>query len=121
MNATLYQPCSSFSEADEYWDLNRLYEDLTHLKGKALSNREKQWLRGLLLGYSPGEINRLMLGCSNSRSLRPALAQKLYPLIKQLIHEHTGEDVQLGRCCLPILLERLGYRKALMRTCNFAL
>ncbi len=110
------KPCAEFSEAENSWHLDRLYQDLAHFKGKPLSNREKHWLRGLLLGYSPIEINRLMLGCSSSKTLRPGLAQKLYPLIKQLISKHTNQDFQLGRCCIPILFERLGYRKALMET-----
>jgi hypothetical protein len=116
MNANLDDLCPEFSEAAMYWYLDELYQDLARFKGKALSDREKQWLRGLLLGYSPREINRLILGCSNSNALRPGLAQKLYPLIKQLINEHTKQEVELGRCCIPILFEKLGYRKALMKT-----
>ena len=114
MNANLDGLCPEFSEAGMYWYLDQLYQDLAQVKGKELSNREKQWLRGLLLGYSPREINRLILGCSTSDTLRPGLAQKLYPLIKQLLHEQTKQEIQLGTCCIPILLEKLGYRKALM-------
>lgn len=114
MNANFAEPCSDFSEAEQYWYLDQLYQDLARFKGKPLSSREKQWLRGLLLGYSPKEINRLMLGCSNSKALRPGLARKLYPLLKQLLMEHAKQDIELGRCCIPILFEKLGYRKALM-------
>lgn len=116
MNAKFDEPCSNFSEAERYWYLDELYQNLARFKGKPLSNREKQWLRGLLLGYGPKEINRLMLGCSDSKTLRSGLARKLYPLIKQLVNEYARQDVELGRCCLPILLEKLGYRKALMET-----
>jgi hypothetical protein len=116
MNSKLDDLCPEFSEAAMYWHLDQLYQDLARFKGKPLSNREKQWLRGLLLGYSPREINRLILGCSNSKALRPGLAQKLYPLIKQLLYENTKQEVQLGTCCIPILMEKLGYRKALMKS-----
>lgn len=116
MNIHLDELCSDFSEAAMYWYLDELYQDLARCKGKPLSNREQQWLRGLLLGYSPREINRLILGHRDSKALRPALAQKVYPLLKQLIHERTQQDVELGRCCIPILFEKLGYRKALMET-----
>lgn len=115
MSVNLDDVCPEFNEAEMYWYLDKLYQDLAQFKGKALSNREKQWLRGLLLGYSPKEINRLMLGYSDSKTLRPGLAQKLYPLLKQLLNEHTKQEVELGRCCIPILFEKLGYRKALMK------
>ena len=114
VDANLDEPCSNFSEAKKYWYLDRLYQDLAQFKGKPLSKREKHWLRGLLLGHSPKEINRLILGHSNSSTLRPGLAQKLYPLIKQLVSEQTKQEVELGRCCIPILFEKSGYRKALM-------
>ena len=118
MNTSLDDVCPQFSEAEMYWHLDELYKELDRLKGKSLSCREKQWLRGLLLGYSPREINRLMLGCINSNALRPGLSQKLYPLIKQLISEQTQRETQLGVCCIPILMEKLGYRKALMASVN---
>jgi len=118
MNASLDDLCPEFSEAEMYWHLDELYQELARLKGKPLSSREKQWLRGLLLGYSPREINRLILGCINSNALRPGLSQKLYPLIKQLISEQTKRETQLGVCCIPILMEKLGYRKALMTPFN---
>jgi len=105
---------NDLSDAAIYWHLDTLYQDLARIKRKNLSNREKQWLKGLLLGYSPKEMSNLLLGASDSDAIRPALAQNLYPLIKALMYEQTGQEIQPGRCCLPIVFERLGYRKALM-------
>ena len=52
-----------FTEAENDWDLPRLYQALakakqqvSHRARKGLTEREKLFLRGLLCGYSPAEI-----------------------------------------------------------------
>ncbi len=102
-----------FTEAEKYWHLDNLYQDLAQIKRRPLSKREKQILRGRLLGYSPKEMSAIW-GDANSDTLRCKLANDLYPLIKQLIHERTGEEVNPGGSRVLILLEQLAYRKALM-------
>jgi hypothetical protein len=102
-----------FTEAEKYWHLEDLYGDLAQIERKSLSKREKQILRGRLLGYSPKEISAIW-GNDNSNALRTKLAVDLYPLIKLLIQERTGEEVDPGGSRVLILLEQLAYRKALM-------
>jgi hypothetical protein len=45
-----------FIQAENDWDLERLYNDLTAVKGKNLTRIEKLHLRGLLCGHSPADI-----------------------------------------------------------------
>ncbi len=103
-----------FEAIDECWWFGKLCQDLAELKGKSLSNREIQWLQGLLLGYTPQEINELTCGNKNSNALRPALARGLYPLLKQLIYQRTGQETEIKGGRLLVVLEKLGYRKALL-------
>lgn len=105
---------SEFLEAEDYWQLDEIYFDLAKFKGKPLSKREKQWLRGLLLGYTPQEIKQITCGSGNSDALRPVLARTLYPWIKQLLYEQIGQEIKVRGCRVLVLLEKLGYRKALM-------
>ena len=63
-NPTLKHSLSqTFSEAEETWNLQQLYSDLTTAKQRyrasnrqRLTRTEKTHLRGLLCGYSPSEI-----------------------------------------------------------------
>jgi hypothetical protein len=115
MQANLSSCDSEFLEAEDYWKLDKIYFDLAKFKGKPLSRREKQWLRGLLLGYTPQEIKKITCGSANSDALRPVLARTLYPWIKQLLNERTGQEIKVRGCRVLVLLEKLGYRKALMQ------
>src|SRR6476469_8418152 len=114
MQVLANDPDAEFNEAEKYWELEALYSDLSRFKGRSLSKREKQWLRGLLLGYSPQEIKQATCGCSNSNALRPGLS-RMYSHIKGLIHDRTGYEVEkISGCRILVLLEKLKYRKSLM-------
>src|SRR6478672_10789188 len=114
MQVLANHPDAEFNEAEKYWELEVLYSDLARFKGRSLSKREKQWLRGLLLGYSPQEIKQATCGCSNSNALRPGLS-RMYSHIKGLIHDRTGYEVEkISGCRILVLLEKLKYRKSLM-------
>lgn len=52
-----------FTEASNFWDLQKLYQDLEAVKRllsprsrQGLTETEKLYLRGLLCGHSPAEI-----------------------------------------------------------------
>jgi hypothetical protein len=112
----LSTPSQEFDEAERYWHLDRLYQDLASYKDSntPLTKREKQLLRGRLLGYSPKSMAYVMKGQTNSDTIRNALTTHLYPLLKGLIVQQTGQEVEPGECRTLFLLEMLGYRKALM-------
>jgi hypothetical protein len=107
----LTMPDDIYSEASQQWDLPRLYADLTAVKrvcsGKqniALTQLEKDCLRGLLCGHSPTEIamklNRDVTG------LRVSLSREgLYDYLEVLTEQRPRNWQQIA-----FILERAGYR-----------
>lgn len=71
-----------FQEAEQNWDLERLYADLEALNGKQLKPFEKACLRGLLCRYRPGQIAFKLAWTSGS--LRVELNKGLYRYIEAL-------------------------------------
>jgi hypothetical protein len=107
-----------FDTIGQYWHFEQLCKDLAQYKPKKkpLSERETKWLKGLLLGYKPKEITKIVGDKGSSGSTRTALSNHLYPLITALIYEKVKQSVKPGSSRMLICLERSGYRKALM-TC----
>ncbi len=74
-------------EASKFWQLELLFADLGKVKGKQLSDTEKEYLCYLLLGESPKEIaaqtNR------TEGTVRTELSKNLYPYIKELLDMET--------------------------------
>lgn len=104
-----------FIEAEEFWFLDKLYEDIAIHKTKPLSRTEKLHLRGLLSGFSPNQmalkINRDVEG------VQTALSKTLYAYIKLLVGKSTEEKIENWRC-IPRWLEEKGYRKPLEHNAN---
>jgi len=94
-----------FHQAEEDWDLKRLYLDLTAIKGKSLSPIEKLHLRGLLCGCSPTDIalNRHR----TPRSINVNLCKTVYRYVKTLVDR--GEKVDNWRN-IREWLEEAGYK-----------
>ena len=63
--------------------LNTLYADLASAKGKRLTPMEKLHLRGLLCGYSPGEIAEKLQ--KNPKGVETDLCATLYKYVKSLV------------------------------------
>ncbi len=112
------EPNEIIPTIEPYWDFTRLCIDLTQHKHnqKSLSHREKQSLAYLLLGYSPKDISHLY-DRSGSNGTRATLCATLYPPLKKLLAQHTPETIRPGSSGrLIVLLEQLGYKKALLTT-----
>jgi tetratricopeptide (TPR) repeat protein len=71
-----------FAEANQGWDLAKLYQDISTIKGMPITDWEKTCLRGLLCRYSPKAIAAKTYWTSNS--LRTELSRRLYPCIAHL-------------------------------------
>lgn len=99
-----------FIEAEEFWFLDKLYEDLAVHKMRALSRTEKLHLRGLLSGFSPNQIalkiNRDVEG------IQTALSKTIYTYTKLLVGKSVEEKIDNWRC-IPQWLEEKSYRKPL--------
>ncbi|HIK12186.1 MAG TPA: NACHT domain-containing protein [Oscillatoriaceae cyanobacterium M33_DOE_052] len=100
-----------FAEAAERWDLDRLYADLAAAKEdvgshprQGLTSTEKTHLRGLLCGYSPVEMARILH--KTPKGLYADLAKTLYRYIEIL----TGNPFSSWNKIVPGLAEA-GYRK----------
>jgi hypothetical protein len=95
-----------FSQAEQYWDLETLYQDLASAKGKHLTPIEKLHLQGLLCGYSPSEIaehlNKSLTG------LETDLCATIYKYVKLLL-DKTDEKIQNWRN-ISEWLEESGYK-----------
>jgi len=72
-----------FTPAAHQWDLETLYTDLASAKGKRLTPVEKLHLRGLLCGYSPGEMAE-KLG-KDAKGVESDLCASIYKYVKSLI------------------------------------
>jgi hypothetical protein len=100
---------------ETYWNFKKLCQDLAKYKKnqRPLSGREIEWLQGLLLGYTPQQIGRLVNNAENADAIRPSLSRQLYPLIVGLIQVKAGETVRPSSARMLVCLERIGYRKDL--------
>jgi hypothetical protein len=112
---TLPKDLTELDEIDQYWYFDDLCKNLAvyRIPEKPLSPVERQMLTEFLLGYTPNEIAQ-KFNRADSRSISTSRSSYLYPLIKALIREVTGETIQPDSPRTLILLEKMGYRKALM-------
>lgn len=98
-----------FAEAAELWNLERLYTDLGSAKGKGLTPVEKQYLRGLLCGYSPNEIAERCHVASDT--VRNYLSKGLYRYIEEFLMRNAEQQARVKDWSrVAILMERAGYR-----------
>jgi hypothetical protein len=97
---------------EQYWHFDRLCQDLAdyQVPAKSLSPAQQQLLKDFLLGYTPREIERK----TNRAGMRASRSESLYPLIKALVGSITAESIRPNSPRILMLLERMGYRKALM-------
>jgi hypothetical protein len=95
-----------FTQAANHWDLETLYIDLASAKGKRLTPVEKLHLRGLLCGYSPGEIAE-RLG-KNAKGVETDLCATLYRYVKNLV-DKCNEKIENWRN-ITEWLEDAGYK-----------
>jgi hypothetical protein len=102
---------NDFDDAENEWDLQRLYLDLAEVVGKELAPRQKKLLRGLLCGYSPKEIAWIGYQNPNSKSILPDLSM-LYRHIENLVFNSMGNLPLVTWGHVRPLLEKAGYRKS---------
>ncbi|MBK1988435.1 AAA family ATPase [Sphaerospermopsis aphanizomenoides BCCUSP55] len=101
-----------FIEAQNNWDLEKLYVDLASAKRKALTPVEKKLLRGLLCGCSPAEIATKVYQSRNSSTVRVYLSNGVYKYIEDLLSNQTGYSVKVKNWShVTHLLEKAGYKK----------
>jgi len=101
---------ADFVEAATNWNLEKLYVDLARAKGKGLTPVEKKILRGLLCGYSPGEISHKVYNTRNSSAVRVYLSNGIYKYIQQLLITQTGESIPIKNWSrVTNLLSKAGY------------
>jgi hypothetical protein len=84
-----------FGEAQYQWDLTRLYQDLSNVKGGYLTPVEKAHLRGLLCGYSPTEIAHKLQ--KNTKGVTVDLSKTVYQYVK--IAFNNGEVKNWRNIC----------------------
>lgn len=109
MASSTGSPDLEFAEAAELWNLERLYTDLGSAKGKGLTPVEKQYLRGLLCGYSPNEIAERCHVASDT--VRNYLSKGLYRYIEEFLFRHAEQQTRVKDWSrVAILMERAGYR-----------
>ncbi len=101
-----------FIEAKNNWELERLYVDLASSKGKALTPVEKKFLRGLLCGFSPGEIANIVYKSRSSSTVRVYLSNGLYKYIEEMLSQEAGNSTKVKTWSrVTRLLEEAGYKK----------
>jgi hypothetical protein len=76
-----------FVEAENAFDLDRLYEDLAAVKGKGLTTTEKAYLRGLLCDYSPATMADKLNKAKNTVAVN--LSNTLYQYLKTLLNKEN--------------------------------
>jgi hypothetical protein len=103
---------TEFQAAAAHWHLEKLYLDLAKAKGRALTPLEKQFLQGLLCGYSPAEITALVYQGRSSSAVRVYLSNGLYKYLQDLFFTTTGNPDKIKNWSrVTQMLERLGYRQ----------
>jgi hypothetical protein len=95
-----------FSQAETYWDLKTLYQDLAAAKTKPLTPVEKLHLRGLLCGRSPSEIAKKLNKDANG--VGTDLSATVYRYVKILLDK--SEDKIDNWRNVAEWLEDAGYR-----------
>jgi hypothetical protein len=101
-----------FIEAQQNWDLEKLYVDLAFVKTKALTPVEKKFLRGLLCGCSPAEIANKVYQSRSSSTVRVYLSNGLYKYIEDMLGNQSGYSVKVKNWSyVTHLLEKAGYKK----------
>jgi len=101
-----------FAEAENSWDLPRLYTDLGKTKGKSLTAKEKFYLRGLLCGYGPAEIAKK---CHKSAGgLKVNLSKTLYQYVKILVNKENEKLENWTN--IREWLEEIGYKRSAMQS-----
>ncbi|WP_171899620.1 helix-turn-helix transcriptional regulator [Candidatus Marithrix sp. Canyon 246] len=96
------------SEAQNAWDLERLYTDLAKAKGRALSPTEKLYLRGLLSGHSPAEIAKK---CHKSAGgVKVYLSTTVYQYVKFLANKENEKLENWTN--IRKWLEGIGYKRS---------
>ena len=106
-------------QAAEQWKLEELSLDLGKAKPLVpnaprqprLSTQELDCLCGLLCGYSPKQIAKLLNVKANG--LRVNLSNYLYRYIKILVEDRTGENLEIAWAKIPKYFEDLGYKRTL--------
>ncbi|MEH2257212.1 helix-turn-helix transcriptional regulator [Nostoc sp.] len=73
-----------FMQAENHWDLETLYSDLSSVKNKRLTPVEKRHLRGLLCGFSPAEIAEKL--SKNGKGVETDLCATVYRYVKNLLN-----------------------------------
>ena len=83
-----------------------IYIDLSSAKGKRLTLTEKKLLRGILCGYSPGEIAEKVYQTKKSNAVRVTLSNGLYRYLEELLISQGSEEFKI-KCWnkIPIFLE----------------
>lgn len=96
-------------EAEESWDLCRLYQDLASIKNRSLTELQKAKLRGALCNIGLKDLAR-QLG-RGLKGLRTDLSKGLYRFIESLLLI-KGIEYDLGICWqqIPRLLDMAGYK-----------
>lgn len=103
------QSADKFLEAARHWQLDKLYADLTSVKGRSLTRSEKQYLRGLLCSYSPTEIAEQTHVTSGT--VRHALSDSIYRYIEDLLMSQAKQTTKIKHWSrVARLLERAGYK-----------
>jgi hypothetical protein len=97
-----------FAEAENSWDLERLYTDLGKAKGKFLTAKEKLYLRGLLCGYGPAEMAKKCHKSANG--LKVHLSKTLYQYVKVLVNKEN--DKLENWTNIREWLEEIGYKRS---------
>lgn len=104
-----------FIEAKNHWELEKLYVDLSSAKGKGLTPVEKKFLRGLLCGFSPAEIAKLVYQSPSSSTVRVYLSNGLYKYIEEMLSNQAGYSIKVKNWSrVTPLLEKAGYKKVLL-------
>jgi hypothetical protein len=103
-----------FAEAAREWDLEQLYQKLAEAKRevsprarKGLTEREKLYLRGLLCGYSPGEMAKKLV--QSPKGVEVYVCKTLYQYFKKLAD--VPHDTKVGNWRnINNWLEEAGYK-----------
>lgn len=100
-----------FKNAAELWDLERLYSDLTKIKGNPLTRIEKLHLRGLLCGYSPAILAKKLH--KSPRGIQADISNTVSRYVKELTNKGQPKKLEKLNNAGDIgdLLEKAGYRK----------
>jgi len=100
-----------FKQAEELWDLGRLYNDLATIKGNPLTRTEKLHLRGLLCGYSPAVLAKKLH--KSPRGLQADISSTINQYIKDLVNKNRQQPLKKLNNAVDIgdLLEKAGYKK----------